>query len=85
MGWEPGNRLPPVPPVAETRLWVMVKAARSATAAVRPHPLGPELVVRIAGEILWSRVIRPQDGVTVEGEAEFARQGFVERGWETAE
>ena len=69
---------------AETRLWVVVKAARSATAAVRPHPLGPELVVRIGGELLWSRVVRPQDGITIEGESELTRQGFIERGWEPA-
>lgn len=52
---------------------------------MRAHPLGPELVVRVAGELIWSRVVRPQDGTSVEAEAEAARQSFLGRGWEVAE
>jgi alkylated DNA nucleotide flippase Atl1 len=66
-------------------VWTLVKDARSATASRRAHPLGPELVVRVASELLWSRVIRSQDGITLDDEAEAARQAFLARGWRPGE
>lgn len=73
------------PPIVERRLWVMVKDARSAAASVRPHPLGHELVLRVASELLWSRVFRPDDGEGFQNEAEAARAAFLGRGWQPAE
>jgi hypothetical protein len=72
-------------PVVERRLWVMVKDARSATASVRPHPLGDELVLRVASDLLWSRVFRRDDGEGLQNEAEAARTAFLGRGWQPAE
>lgn len=76
---------PQPPPVAERRLWVLVKNARSATASVRPHPLGDELVLRVASELLWSRVFRPADVEHLQSEAETAKAAFLGRGWQPAD
>lgn len=75
---------PDAPPIVERRLWVMVKDARSAAAWVRPHPLGHELVLRVASELLWSRVFKPDDE-GLQNEAKAARAAFLGRGWEPAE
>jgi hypothetical protein len=76
---------PDAPPIVERRLWVMVKDARSATASVRPHPLGDELVLRVASELLWSRVFRPDDAAGLQDEADAAGTAFIGRGWQPAE
>jgi hypothetical protein len=68
----------------ERRLWIVVEAARCATASVRPHPLGDELVLRVAGELLQSWVFRPDEAEGLQVEAERARTAFLGRGWEPA-
>ena len=75
---------PTAAPVVERRLWVLVKTARSATASVRPHPLGDELVLRVGSELLWARVFRPDDAVGLQNEADAALAAFLDRGWQTA-
>jgi hypothetical protein len=76
---------PPLPTAVERQLWVVVKDARSATASERAHPLGEELVIRIASEPLWSRVCRPDDTAGLADEAHAARDAFLARGWQPAE
>lgn len=83
--WEPGRRREPEPPPAETRLWVLVKDARSAQAVVRAHPLGRELRMLLKSELLWSQVFREGDTPTLEAVAAEHRAGFLSRGWQPAE
>jgi hypothetical protein len=84
MPWTPpGRPAAPEPMPVERVIWTLVKAARSARAIERAHPLGRELRLLVASEFLWSRVIRPGDETTVEAEA--ARIALVARGWSPAE
>lgn len=71
-------------PPAERRLWVLVKAARSAQAIVRAHPVGEELRVLIGSELVWSQVFRAGDAPTLADVAAQHRAGFIARGWEAA-
>jgi hypothetical protein len=82
MVWEPGHPERREPPPVEKRVWVVVKAARSAQAIERAHPLGRELRVIYAGSLLWSEVFRPTDARTLDDVADEHLGEWLRRGWE---
>jgi hypothetical protein len=84
MPWEPPGRDVVLPTYPERSLWTLVKDARTARAMVRVHPLGDELRVLVASELLWSQVFRQGDVPSLEVVAETHRLGFLERGWAEA-
>lgn len=84
MAWTPGRPAPSTPRPAERVLFTLVKTARSARAVERVHPLGREVVLLVAGELLWSRTFRHGDDAAFEAEVEAARVAFIQRGWQPA-
>lgn len=65
--------------IPEYHLWRLKKGARVAEARTRMTPLGPELLIYVGGELVWSQVLR--DGRDVGALSDERRQAFLGRGW----
>ena len=72
---------PPSPPPAEHRLWTLTKRHHQVECLARAMATGPELLLRIDGELWWSHLYRGATEELLKAEADRKREEFEAKGW----
>ena len=79
VGFTPRSEPPPAP---EHTLWVRHKDTREVRAVLRSYSHGLELRLVYKGELLWSRLYRPDDEIGAETAAADTLRDWEALGWE---
>lgn len=74
---------PPAPPL-EHHAWTVAKRGHLTTCHARTTPGGPELVIRVAGDLWWSHVYQGATTEILTAEADRKRAEFLAKGWAVA-
>jgi hypothetical protein len=75
----PRDRL--LPPIEAYPRWTLAKPGHVLKAFARSTPVGPELVITVDGELLWSHIYRHVDPVTFAAEVDAKRLSYEADGW----
>lgn len=67
---------------AEVIVWRVRNDVRTASAVIRRHPHGQNLICRLGNEFLWSQVFRHGDGRDLGRVADDTLKTFESRGWQ---
>ena len=70
-----------LPAVEAFPRWTLTKASHDVKAFARSTPGGPELLIHVDGEPIWSHVYRHADPITFAAAVDAKRAEFLAEGW----